>query len=89
GDAANRGGRRDPRPRRRVEARAKPVSRMPHEVLGIDASASRAEIAEAFRDMAMMYHPDKVASLAPEFRDLAERRMKEISAAYTELMKSR
>lgn len=89
GDAANRERRRDARARHRAEAHAKPVSRAPHEVLGIDASASRAEIAEAFRDMAMMYHPDKVASLAPEFRDLAERRMKEISAAYTELMKSR
>jgi preprotein translocase subunit Sec63 len=32
-----------------------------------------------------MYHPDKVASLAAEVRDMAELRMKEINAAYTEL----
>ena len=35
--------------------------------------------------MAQLYHPDKVANLAPEFRDLAEQRMKEINAAYREL----
>jgi DnaJ-domain-containing protein 1 len=29
-----------------------------------------------------MYHPDKVAGLAPEFQALADRRMKEINAAY-------
>jgi preprotein translocase subunit Sec63 len=33
-----------------------------------------------------MYHPDKVASLAAEFRELAEQRMKEINAAYAELL---
>ena len=30
-------------------------------------------------------HPDKVADMAPEFREIAERRMKEINAAYEEL----
>jgi preprotein translocase subunit Sec63 len=35
--------------------------------------------------MAQMYHPDKVASLAPEYREIAERRMKEINAAYIAL----
>jgi curved DNA-binding protein CbpA len=35
-----------------------------------------------------MYHPDKVAGLAPEFQVLAEKRMKEINAAY-ELLKER
>ena len=29
-----------------------------------------------------MYHPDKVAGLAPEFQALADTRMKEINAAY-------
>jgi preprotein translocase subunit Sec63 len=36
-----------------------------------------------------MYHPDKVASLAPEYREIAERRMKEINAAFQELTKRR
>lgn len=28
------------------------------------------------------YHPDKVASLGPELRDLCERKTKEINTAY-------
>lgn len=36
----------------------------------------------AYRQMAKMYHPDRVANLAPEFIELAEERMKEINAAY-------
>jgi DnaJ-class molecular chaperone len=39
-------------------------------------------ISEAYRSLAQMYHPDKVAGLAPEFHEVAERRMKEINAAY-------
>jgi hypothetical protein len=31
------------------------------------------------------YHPDKVATMALEFRELAERRMKEINIAYEAL----
>lgn len=58
----------------------------PHEILGVPAAASDAEIAEAYRDLARMYHPDKVATLAPEFQDLAELRMKEINAAYATLL---
>jgi DnaJ-domain-containing protein 1 len=33
-----------------------------------------------------MYHPDKMAGLAPEFQVIAESRMKELNAAY-ELLK--
>lgn len=51
-------------------------------MLGLDASASPAEISAAYRHLAQMYHPDKVAGLAPEFQVLADKRMKEINAAY-------
>ena len=37
---------------------------------------------------AQMYHPDKVAGLAPEFQGIPDRRMKEINAAY-EVLKGR
>ena len=57
----------------------------PHVVLGVSENASRADIAEAYRELAQLYHPDKVATLAPEFQDLADQRMKEINAAYTAL----
>jgi hypothetical protein len=51
-------------------------------VLGLNSDASAAEISAAYRRLAQMYHPDKVAGLAPEFQTLADQRMKEINAAY-------
>ena len=54
----------------------------PYEVLGITATASKEEIRIAYRKMASLYHPDKVAHLAPEFREMADRKMKEINSAY-------
>jgi hypothetical protein len=58
------------------------------EVLGVRPNASRDDITAAYRKMARMYHPDKVAGLGPEFGELAERRTKEINAAYAELIQS-
>jgi hypothetical protein len=58
-----------------------------YEILGLKHGASLKEVKTAYHRMAQMYHPDKVASLAPEFRELAENRMKEINAAYEELKK--
>ena len=57
-------------------------------VLGVDDRASGIEISAAYRKLAQMYHPDKVAGLAPEFQALADKRMKEINAAY-ELLKQK
>lgn len=51
-------------------------------VLGLSGSPSPDELSAAYRGLAQMYHPDKVAGLAPEFKELAEQRMKEINAAY-------
>ncbi len=57
-------------------------AKSPHEILGIGVSASKEEIRIAYRKMASLYHPDKVAHLAPEFRDMANRKMREINTAY-------
>jgi DnaJ like chaperone protein len=67
----------------------KPVvnEQAPHEVLGVSANATIEEITAAYRQMAQMYHPDKVTTLGPEFRELAERKMKEINKAYEALKK--
>jgi hypothetical protein len=54
-------------------------------MLGLNANASTGEISAAYRHLAQMYHPDKVAGLAPEFQMLADKRMKEINAAYEAL----
>jgi hypothetical protein len=51
-------------------------------ILGVSATASDDEISQAYRRLAQMYHPDKVAGLGPEFQVLADKRMKEINAAY-------
>ncbi len=53
--------------------------------LGLNAATSSEEISAAYRRLAQMYHPDKVAGLAPEFGVLADQRMKEINAAYAVL----
>ncbi|MEF2279439.1 J domain-containing protein [Deinococcus sp. YIM 134068] len=60
--------------------------RDPYEVLGVRPSASPDEIQAAYRALVKQYHPDRVGHLGEEFRQLAEQRMKEINAAYRELM---
>lgn len=62
-----------------------PGTKSAYETLGVSVGASQAEIVAAYRQMAMMYHPDRLSGLAPEFVELAEERMKEINAAYEEL----
>jgi len=57
----------------------------PHDVLGIPTDADEEEVRRAYRRKAAQYHPDKVSHLGPEFRDLAEARMREINAAYRTL----
>lgn len=65
---------------------ASPIEPSRHEqalkVLGVNPSASEDEISAAYRHLAQLYHPDKVAGLAHEFQELADKRMKEINAAY-------
>lgn len=61
-------------------------SQNPYGILGILPGATRHEITQAYRMKIKLYHPDKVAGLAPEFRELAEERSKIINAAYKKLM---
>ena len=58
----------------------------PYTVLGIPINASPEEIKQAYRNLANKYHPDKVQHLGEEFGRLAEKRFKEIEAAYRKLM---
>jgi DnaJ-domain-containing protein 1 len=55
----------------------------PYQVLGLDRARrpSASEVQAAYRKLAQQYHPDRVNHLAPEFRELAERRFREISRA--------
>jgi preprotein translocase subunit Sec63 len=40
------------------------------------------ELRKAYKALIVQYHPDKVAHLAAEFRELAERRTRQINEAY-------
>lgn len=56
-------------------------ARSPHEVLGIRPGALEAEIKKAYKALALKHHPDR----NPDDREGAERRFKEVSAAYAAL----
>lgn len=58
-----------------------------HEVLGVAPSATADEIRGAYKKLMSQYHPDKVAALGQELRDLAETKSKDITGAYREGMR--
>ena len=64
----------------------KATSKDPYTVLGVGRSSPPEEIKRAYRRLATKYHPDKVNHMGEEFRELAERRFKEIQEAYQEII---
>ena len=60
-----------------------------HEVLGVSEWASVEDVTAAWRTRMAQYHPDKVATLGPEIRELAERKAREINQAYEDAMRRR
>ncbi len=61
----------------------------PYRALGLDGDATDAEIDQAYRRLMSQYHPDKVAGAAPELREQAEKKAREINAAYDRIRKQR
>jgi hypothetical protein len=57
----------------------------PHVVLGVAKGASRVQIRTAYRELIKLYHPDHVARLGQELKDLAHRKTQEINWAYETL----
>ena len=57
----------------------------PYKILNIGRNATKNELTLAYRKLVKIYHPDMVAGLAPEYREIAERKMKIINAAYRRL----
>jgi len=58
----------------------------PYYVLGLKPGAPPDEIRAAYRNAAQAYHPDKVAHLGPELRELAKKKFIEIQKAYDTLI---
>jgi DnaJ like chaperone protein len=58
-------------------------------VLGVDPLASMEEVRRVYRQRISEYHPDKVAGLGVELRELAEKKAKEINRAYDEVCRLR
>lgn len=76
---------RKPKPRAQ---KSQPGTQTWPQVLNIDANASVEDIRAAYQTLMSQYHPDKVASLGAELRELAEHKSKEITVAYREAMRS-
>lgn len=60
-----------------------------HDVLEVAPDASIEQIEYAYRRLVAQYHPDKVATLGPELRALAERMTAELNVAYDAARKAR
>jgi len=60
----------------------------PWTVLGVLHNASLEEVEAAFRHLARRNHPDRVAGLDPEILALAEKRMKAINEAHTQIKRN-
>ena len=83
----------EPQPHDAPPPKAEPAEPQPvepgsmgaHQVLGVPLGALGHEVSQAHRKLALMHHPDKMASMGPEAEEYSEERMKEINAAYDEL----
>lgn len=60
-----------------------------YRALGLEHDASDEEIDQAYRRLMSQYHPDKLAGAAPELREQAERKSREINAAYDRIRQRR
>lgn len=72
----------------RHERTTQPPSPDPYTLFDLRPDASREQIEARYKELALQYHPDRVAHLGQELRTLAHEKMIEIQRAYEELLKS-
>ncbi len=60
-----------------------------YKVLGIESTATEEEIKKAYRQMAIRYHPDKVAAMGDEYQKGAQEKFQKIQEAYENIKKQR
>jgi DnaJ like chaperone protein len=58
----------------------------PYAVFDLPRSSTAEEINERYRELMKQYHPDRVASLGKELRELAHEKTIEIQKAYDQLI---
>jgi DnaJ-domain-containing protein 1 len=80
-DASSRSG-AGPKPTPENETRQVDPIEEACRVLQLNRPFTTDELRAAYRQRMSQYHPDKVSSLGPEFRELAESKSKEINRAF-------
>jgi DnaJ like chaperone protein len=60
-----------------------------YHILGIEPTATDEEVKKAYRQMAIRYHPDKVASLGDEYIKGAKEKFQKVQEAYEHIKKQR
>jgi len=57
------------------------------ELFNLEGEPSWREVKKAYTETVQLYHPDKVAGMGQELRDVAESKMKSLNAAYSVLQR--
>lgn len=60
-----------------------------YKVLGIEPNATDDEVKKAYRQMAIKFHPDKVANMGEEFQKGAKEKFQKIQESYDAIKKNR
>ena len=60
-----------------------------YKVLGVSSNSTDLEIKKAYRRMANKFHPDKIAHLGDEYKEIAQEKFKSVSNAYHKIKKDR
>jgi len=72
-----------------LDARVDAMTERAYQILGVDSTASDAQVRAAYRRLAQIYHPDRFGSAPRDIREEAERRMAELNAAFSEVSRTR